>query len=96
MFIFILQLLFYSIPLAIFIGLTFLVYFGAMFGKENRIREEAYDKIQEIMAKENELISLGGQAAAAAHSLGTPLSTILLTAKELQKEFGKKKKLKMI
>ena len=24
------------------------------------------------MAKENELISLGGQAAAAAHSLGTP------------------------
>ena len=28
------------------------------------------------MAKENELLSLGGQAAAAAHSLGTPLSTI--------------------
>ena len=84
----------YSIPLAIFIGLTFLVYFGTMFGKENRIREEAYDKIQEIMAKENELISLGGQAAAAAHSLGTPLSTILLTTKELQKEYGKNKKIK--
>ena len=84
----------YSIPLAIFIGLTFLVYFGAMFGKENRIREEAYDKIQEIMAKENELISLGGQAAAAAHSLGTPLSTILLTTKELQKEYGNNKKIK--
>ena len=84
----------YSIPLAIFIGLTFLVYFGSMFGKENRIREEAYDKIQEIMAKENELISLGGQAAAAAHSLGTPLSTILLTTKELQKEYGKNKKIK--
>ena len=84
----------YSIPLAIFIGLTFLVYFGSKFGKENRIREEAYDKIQEIMAKENELISLGGQAAAAAHSLGTPLSTILLTTKELQKEYGKNKKIK--
>ena len=84
----------YSIPLAIFIGLTFLVYFGVMFGKENRIREEAYDKIQEIMAKENELISLGGQAAAAAHSLGTPLSTILLTTKELQKEHGNNKKIK--
>ena len=40
------------------------------------------------MAKENELLSLGGQAAAAAHSLSTPLSTILLTTKELQKEFG--------
>ncbi len=84
----------YSIPLAIFIGLTFLVYFGVMFGKDSRIREEAYDKIQEIMAKENELISLGGQAAAAAHSLGTPLSTILLTTKELQKEHGNNKKIK--
>ena len=40
------------------------------------------------MSKENELLSLGGQAAAAAHSLGTPLSTILLTAKEIQKELG--------
>ena len=49
--------------------------------------------MQEIMAKENELLSLGGQAAAAAHSLGTPLSTILLTAKELQKEFGNNKKI---
>ena len=46
------------------------------------------------MAKENELLSLGGQAAAAAHSLGTPLSTILLTAKELQKEFGNNHKIK--
>ena len=84
----------YSIPVAIFIGLTFLVYFGVRFGNENRIRKEAYHKMQEIMAKENELISLGGQAAAAAHSLGTPLSTILLTSKELQKEFGKNKKIK--
>ncbi len=84
----------YSIPIAIFIGLSFLVYFGAKFGEKNRIRDEAYDKIQEIMAKENELISLGGQAAAAAHSLGTPLSTILLTTKELQKEYGDNEKIK--
>ena len=48
------------------------------------------------MAKENELVSLGGQAAAAAHSLGTPLSTILLTTKELKKEFGENKKMRMI
>ena len=84
----------YSIPIAILIGLIFLVYFGVKFGSENRIRHEAYDKIQEMMAKENELISLGGQAAAAAHSLGTPLSTILLTAKELKKEFGDNVKIK--
>tara|TARA_B110000438_G_scaffold291090_1_gene327602 strand:- start:95 stop:1381 length:1287 start_codon:yes stop_codon:yes gene_type:complete len=78
----------YSIPIAILISLIFLVYFSFQFGKETRIRKEAYDKMQEIMAQENELLSLGGQAAAAAHSLGTPLSTILLTAKELKKEFG--------
>ena len=32
--------------------------------------------MEEIMSKEHELVSLGGQAAAAAHSLGTPFSTI--------------------
>ena len=71
----------YSITVSILIGLIFLVYFGFKFGTESRIRKKAYDKMQEIMAKENELLSLGGQAAAAAHSLGTPLSTILLTVK---------------
>ena len=77
----------YAMPISASIGLIFLVYFGFKFGEETRIRKKAYDKIQELMAKESELISLGGQAAAAAHSLGTPLSTILLTAKELKKEF---------
>ena len=84
----------YAIPTSITIGLFFLVYFGFKFGEDNRIRQKAYDKIQELMAKENELISLGGQAAAAAHSLGTPLSTILLTVKELQKELGVENKFK--
>ena len=70
----------YAIPTSIIIGLLFLVYFAVKFGEENRIRQKAHEKLQELMAKENELISLGGQAAAAAHSLGTPLSTILLTA----------------
>jgi len=81
----------YAIPTSIIIGLLFLVYFGVKFGEENRIRQKAHEKLQELMAKENELISLGGQAAAAAHSLGTPLSTILLTSKELQKELGENK-----
>ena len=82
----------YAIPISVTIGLIFLIYFGFKFGEESRIRKKAYDKIQELMAKENELLSLGGQAAAAAHSLGTPLSTILLIAKELKKELGNKHK----
>ena len=36
------------------------------------------------MAKEHEMLSLGGQAAAAAHSLGTPLSTIKIISQELK------------
>jgi len=82
-----------AVPLSLVIGLIFLVYYGVKFGEENRFRKQAYDQIQEVMAKENELLSLGGQAAAAAHSLGTPLSTILLTAKELKKEYGDNKKI---
>ena len=77
----------YGVPISIVIGLFFLVYFGFKFGEESRIRKKAYDKIQELMGRESELLSLGAQAAASAHSLGTPLSTILLTVKELQKEF---------
>ena len=73
----------YAIPLAIIIGLIFLTYFGARFGLEAKKRSEALNKLELILAKEHELESIGLQAAAAAHSLGTPLSTISVVAKEL-------------
>ena len=78
---------FYSIPLALIIALIFLNYFAISFGKESNIRKEALDKIQEVISKEHELVSLGGQAAAAAHSLGTPLSTIKIISDELYEQF---------
>ena len=74
---------YYSIPIALIIALIFLNYFALTFGNESRIRQEALDKIQEVIAKEHELVSLGGQAAAAAHSLGTPLSTIKIISQDL-------------
>ena len=83
----------YAIPLAIIVGLIFLVYFGLKFGRESRKRKEALDNIQNVIAKEHELLSLGGQAAAAAHSLGTPLSTISLVVKELKEELKGNNKL---
>jgi len=46
------------------------------------------------MAKEHEMLSLGGQAAAAAHSLGTPLSTIKLVSQELKKQLKNNDELK--
>ncbi len=82
---------YYSLPIGLIIALIFLNYFAIMFGKENRIRKDALDKIQEVLAKEHELVSLGGQAAAAAHSLSTPLSTINIIAQELYNQLHKKK-----
>ena len=45
------------------------------------------------MAKEHEMLSLGGQAAAAAHSLGTPLSTIKIITQELKSQLKGQKEL---
>ena len=78
----------YGIPTAVIVGLVFLTYFGARFGSESRKRTEALNKLELILAKEHELESIGERAAAAAHSLGTPLSTIAVISKELQKEIG--------
>jgi len=83
----------YAVSMAIIIGLIFLVYFGSKFGEESRKRKKALDNIQNVMAKEHELSSLGAQAAAAAHSLGTPLSTITLVVKELKEELRGNNKL---
>tara|TARA_B100000029_G_scaffold55470_1_gene50307 strand:+ start:1163 stop:2449 length:1287 start_codon:yes stop_codon:yes gene_type:complete len=82
----------YAIPLAIIITLIFLTYFGVRFGIESRKRTEALNRLELILAKEHELESIGLQAAAAAHSLGTPLSTITVIARELEKEIGKSSK----
>ena len=77
--------------LAIIVGLVFLSYFGSRFSGESKRRSDAINKVQQAIAKEYELESLGGQAAAAAHSLGTPLATISVVASELKKELGKDK-----
>ena len=82
---------YYSIPIALIIALIFFNYFAIIFGSESRLRKEALNKMEEIMAKEHELLSLGGQAAAAAHSLGTPLSTIKIITQELTKQLKDKK-----
>ena len=85
---------YYSIPIALIIALLFLNYFALIFGKESNLRKEALNKIQEVISKEHELVSLGTQAAAAAHSLGTPLSTIKIISHELLEQFNNKKDLK--
>ena len=85
---------YYSIPISLIIALIFLNYFALKFGTESRLRKEALNKMQEIMSKEHELLSLGGQAAAAAHSLGTPFSTIKIISADLLKQFKNDKESK--
>ena len=84
---------YYSIPTSLIIALVFLNYFAMTFGAQSRLRKEALGKMEEVMAKEHELLSLGGQAAAAAHSLGTPLSTITIIVHDLMKQFKGQKDL---
>jgi len=81
-----------GILISIIIGLIFLSYFGIRFSGETKKRSEALEKLQQVMAREYQLDSLGGLAAAAAHSLGTPLATISVVAKELKKEIGDESK----
>tara|TARA_A100001011_G_scaffold388682_1_gene468807 strand:+ start:78 stop:1364 length:1287 start_codon:yes stop_codon:yes gene_type:complete len=80
-----------SIPVSLTIVLIFLNYFGFRFGYEARKRGNALNRLELILAKEQELESIGHHAAAAAHSLGTPLSTITVIARELKKENNKNK-----
>ena len=77
---------YFSIPIALIVALVFLNYFAMTFGSQSRLRKDALSKMEEVMAKEHELLSLGGQAAAAAHSLGTPLSTIKIITQDLAKQ----------
>ena len=77
---------YFSIPIALIVALVFLNYFAMTFGSQSRLRKDALSKMEEVMAKEHELLSLGGQAAAAAHSLGTPLSTIKIISQDLAKQ----------
>ncbi len=85
---------YYSVPLALIIALLFLSFFALTFGNESKVRKDALDKIQQVISKEHELVSLGGQAAAAAHSLGTPLSTIKIISQDLYNNFKNNRDLK--
>ncbi len=88
------QYYYYAIPTGLIIALFFLNYFALIFGRESNLRKEALNKIQELISKEHELVSLGTQAAAAAHSLGTPLSTIKIISQDLLEQLNNNKDLK--
>jgi two-component system sensor histidine kinase RegB len=81
-----------GLALALCTTIIFLAIYSQRLAIESAQRSEAFNVLQQIFLREQELKSLGGLAAAAAHELGTPLNTISLVAKELKKEIGSNKK----
>ena len=54
--------------------------------QETRLMSDALAATELLLAREQKLSALDGLAAAAAHELGTPLSTIAVVARELERE----------
>ncbi len=67
-------------------GMIFLILYAARLSKESRQMSAALTATEHILAREQKLHALDGLAAAAAHELGTPLATISLVTKELQRD----------
>jgi two-component system sensor histidine kinase RegB len=64
-------------------GMIFLALYTWRLAKESRQMADALAATEMVLAREQRLHALDGLAAAAAHELGTPLSTISVVAKEL-------------
>ena len=74
-----------SILAALALSATFIAIYAARVAEESRLLETALAATELVLAREQHLSQLDGLAAAAAHELGTPLATITLIVKELQK-----------
>ena len=69
---------------AIVIGIGFIGAYAWQITEESRQLTDALAATELVLAREQHLSQLDGLAAAAAHELGTPLSTITVIAKELE------------
>ncbi len=76
----------YGLWIALILGLGFTGSYAWRVAAESRRMSEALATTQLILSREQKLSALGGLAAAAAHELGTPLATIQLTARELERD----------
>lgn len=75
-----------GIWMAIFVGSIFTSLYAWRTTKESRKMSVALATAEAMLAQEQKLSALGGLAAAAAHELGTPLSTIQVVAREMSLE----------
>lgn len=71
---------------ALSMSIMLVAIFAWSIAEEARQRADALAATQLALAREQQLSALGGQAAAVAHHLGSPLATISIIAKEILRE----------
>ncbi len=74
-----------GIWVSILLGIAFIAVYAWRVAEEARLLADALTATELVLAREQHLSQLDGLAAAAAHELGTPLATIALVAKELDR-----------
>lgn len=78
-----------GLAISVMAGMIFLGLYAWRLTKEGRDMSAALSASELVLAREQKLHALDGLAAAAAHELGTPLSTITLVTNELERQIGK-------
>ena len=71
---------------AVSAGIVFIAFYVWRLAREAELMSHALAATEQILAREQKLHALDGLAAAAAHELGTPLSTITLVTSELARD----------
>ena len=71
---------------SLMLGVGFTSAYAHQVSMEQMKLGSALETTQKVLAREERLTALGGLAAAAAHELGTPLATIQVTAREMERE----------
>jgi two-component system, sensor histidine kinase RegB len=70
------------------VSAAFIAIYASLVALESRKLADALAATELVLAREQHLTQLDGLAAAAAHELGTPLATVTLVVKDLEKQLG--------